>query len=166
MESIALNPENYEWEVVNEKGKFRGINLTYEGEVNRDEVIRSFASVMRKYGLEPEIRNMSAYISGTPIQIKDTPLKKFEEVYGYKNTKVTYLDLMGKHPSLKAKLLGKVPPYVWLRAGHAKMMEVLISEIDVSTCLKILDDLSERLSLNIPTGFIKSDIDFLRKKKA
>lgn len=166
MGSIVLNPTGYEWQVVKEKGKFKGIDLTYQGRVDRNKVFKAFASIIRKYGLEPEIRNMNAYILGAPIRVRDTPLKRFEEEYGYDHTNVTYLNILGKRPSLKAKLLGRVPPYVWLTVGYANMMELSTSDIDVSTSLEILDALSEQLHLGIPTGLIKSDIDFLRNEQA
>lgn len=165
MDSVNAS-NNFQWEVVEEKGKFRGINLTYEGNVDRNEVLRAFASVLRRYGLQLEIRDMDAYVSGAPIEVRDTPLTRFEKEYGYDSTRIKYLDVVGKRPSLKARLIGRVSPYVWLTAGYAKMMEVLTSDIDINETLEILDEFSEQLNLNIPTGFIKSDADFLAHKKA
>lgn len=165
MDVTAKDIANYEWKVVEEKGKFKGINLRYKGKVDKDEMFRTFVSLMRKYGLRPEIRNMTGYVSGAPIQVRDTSLKEFETRYGYDNTRLVYLDVLARRSSLKAKLLGKVPPYVWLRAGRAKMMEVSISDIDVPKSFEILDELSERLDLNIPTSLIRSDVDFLGDQK-
>lgn len=162
MKSFTIDPRDYEWEVVEERGEFRGVELTYEGDVDRNRVFRAFVNVMRKYQLKPEIRNMVGYVSGASIRLRDTSLQQFEKRHGYDNTRVKYLDIMGRRSSLKAKLLGRVPPYVQLRAGYAKMVEISISDIDGPTSLEILDDLSEQIGLGIPTGLIGSDIDFLK----
>lgn len=157
---------NFQWEVIEKKGKFRGINLAYEGSVDRNETLRAFASVLRRYGFRSEIQDMDAYVSGAPMEVTDTPLSRFEKEYGYNSTRIAYLDIIGRRSSLKAKLTGKVPPYVQLTAGYAKTMEVLTSDIDINETLEILDEFSKQLNINIPTGFIKSDVDFLAHKKA
>jgi len=81
-----------------------------------------------------------------------------------RDTEITYLDMWAKQSSLRAKLVGRGSPYVWIRALYPNTLRVLIHDIDISTTLEILDDLSRELDLDIPTGFIQKDVEYLSRK--
>ncbi len=157
----------YEWKISTEKGRFRGIELAYRNPINTDKAFRSVAEIFYQHKLKTEIRYMNAYVSGAPLSLTDTPLRKFQR-YLNADIKIKDFTVIGKEMSWKEAMLwmasGAMLPYV-LIAVDDDNFKFSSYKLKPSRVLDILESLSKELALKIPMAFIEKDIESLKSKK-
>jgi len=149
---------SYEWNLVTNKGKLKGIDIMFDCNIDRNRAFYACIDIFERYGLNTEIKDMYAELSGIPVEIRDMPLHDFKKKYGESpDIDISYLEVWGKKPSLRAKVLGLLPPYVWLTAGRAST-SLWARDLPILTNLEILKGLSDELGLGIDIEKIERDI--------